>query len=92
MSDLQDALDRLNKSHSIAMLQSLDHAAMRTVMKAARKVANPDYQAAAKAMYDADDTYPESWGYQSADVCQWYRRMARLTVIAALGIGSEDTE
>lgn len=48
-----------------------------------------DLEAAAERFYNADDTYPERWGYQAEDVKDWYRRMARIAVYAALGLGEE---
>ena len=44
-----------------------------------------DYEAAAKAMYDNDDCYPEQWETQTKDVKAWYHQMTRYAVRAALG-------
>lgn len=44
-----------------------------------------DYEAAAKAMYDADDAYRVSWDSQPMDgVKAWYRQMTRYAIDAAL--------
>ena len=57
-----------------------------------------DYEAAAEAMYDADDAYRDSWDSQPDDgVKAWYRQMTRYAIDAALvGVrpakGLEDLE
>ena len=54
---------------------------------ATKLVANPNIEAVAAAIYNADDCYNEPWGEQLVDVCQWYRRMARHAIAAALTPG-----
>jgi hypothetical protein len=53
-----------------------------TVLAAARAWLEPNYEAAAKAMFDADDAY-EAYEW-IADVGDWYRRMSRVAVDAAI--------
>lgn len=51
-----------------------------------------DYEAAAKAMYDADDAYRVSWDSQPMDgVKAWYRQMTRYAIEAAL-VGARPAE
>ena len=51
---------------------------------------NPNVEAAAEVMYDADDPV-EPWVDVSEDEKDWYRRMTRIAVFAALS-SRGDTE